>query len=88
MPWLNRNRGIGMAERDIFRLIVRAVGTASIGFGLPDVTGSALSFFGLPVRPGLTALHVAAAGLAYLLPGLVILFAAPMIARLVYGSGE
>jgi hypothetical protein len=83
---LNQNRGTGMPERDIFRLIVRSVGMISIGFGLPDIAGNALSKFGLPVRPGLTPLHVAAAGIAYLLSGFVLLFAAPLITRLVYGS--
>ena len=60
----------------------------SIGFGLPDLVGSALSSVGLPVRPGLTALHVAAAGLAYIVSGLVLLFAASLITRLIYGSDK
>jgi hypothetical protein len=77
-----------MTERDIFRLIVRAVGMISIGFGLPDVMGSLLSLFGLPVRPGLTALHVFTAGLAYLLPGFLILFTAPLVARAVCRSAD
>jgi len=47
-----------MAEREIFRLIVRAVGMISIGLGLPDLAESALSNFGLPLRPGVTALQV------------------------------
>ncbi len=77
-----------MAERDIFRLIVRAVGMISIGFGLPDIVGSLLSKVGLPLRPGLTALDVVAAGIAYLLPGLVLLIGAPLITRLVCGNGK
>jgi len=77
-----------MAEREIFRLIVRAVGMISIGLGLPDLAESALSNFGLPLRPGVTALQVKGAGLAYLLPGLILLFAAPLIVRLVYGRGQ
>jgi hypothetical protein len=78
-----------MTESAIFRLIVRAVGMILIGYGVADVGASALMSFGLPAaRPELTGLHYATVAVGYLVPGLVILFAAPLITRIVYGSAD
>ncbi len=75
-----------MAERDIFRLIIRTIGMISIALGVPGLIGTALSLIGLPVRSGATPLQILAAACAYLISGLALLSLAGPIATGVCGS--
>lgn len=77
-----------MAEREIFRLIVRAVGMIALGLGLVTIVGSALSACGLPPPAGMSPLQELRGGLAYFVGGLAILGASGAIVKAIYRSNR
>jgi len=77
-----------MTERSVFRVTVRLIGLALIGFGLVDAVGSLLGAVGLPSGRYYTALDRAAGAAAYVLSGLALMLAANFITRLLYERGD
>lgn len=73
-----------MREREIFRLIVRTIGVALIGFGLTDAFGSLLTFLKFQTDHYYSAADRASAAMAYFLSGLMFMLAANLLTRLIY----
>jgi hypothetical protein len=69
-------------------LVTRLGGLLLVAGGLADGLGSLLASFGLRSSPYYTASNLAAAGSTYLAVGLVLILAADLITRLIYGRGE
>jgi hypothetical protein len=75
-----------MKEREIFRIVVRAIGVALLGFGLADAFGGLLTWLKFQTDHYYSATDRASAGVAYFLSGLVFLLIADILARFIYRS--
>jgi mannose/fructose/N-acetylgalactosamine-specific phosphotransferase system component IIC len=74
-----------MTLRDIFGLIVRAIGVALIAAGLIDAGAAPFYALGLVTRPYTSPLSTAVGAISYLFAGLIIFLAARWFVRLAYG---
>jgi hypothetical protein len=74
-----------MTERGTFRVFMRIIGVLFAGYGICGALGGGLTAIGFQSSRYYSALDRVGAGLAYAVAGLVLLFAAEAITRLIYG---
>ena len=74
-----------MTVRDTFGLMVRGVGLVLILFGLLDLISLLLHLAGLSTRPDVKTSQLAAAVAAYFVTSAMVIGAADLVTRLIYG---
>jgi hypothetical protein len=77
-----------MQERQVFRVIVRAIAVIVIVVGVSDLFGGVLTLSGWRLSPYYSATNQIGAGAAYLVTGLLVTLASPLIVALFYGHSE
>lgn len=77
-----------MADRNTFRLVAGGIGLGFLGMGLADEFGAIFTALGLQSRQVYTPVDRAAAGVAYILAGVVLILAAKLFARFLCGKPE